>query len=98
MLKDVGKKAAGMISGVVIAIAVLAVCAFGLVRLSFFLFPGWDVERVPWAEWVSVILIPETIFMVAALKLWQKRRSVAVCILLSAVTLGTHFVVHVATH
>jgi hypothetical protein len=87
-----------MISGVVIAVAVLAVCTFGLVRLSFFLLPGWDVERVPWAEWVSVILIPETIFMVAALKLWQKRRSVAVCILLSAVTLGTHFVVHVATH
>src|SRR5258708_29240668 len=46
--KNIGKKAAGLISGVVIAIAVLTICVFGLVRLSLFFFPGWDVERVQW--------------------------------------------------
>jgi hypothetical protein len=45
-----------------------------------------------------VIVIPETIFIVAALALWHKRRSMATGIVLSAVTLIVHFIVHVATH
>jgi hypothetical protein len=98
ILKNIGKKAGGMASGIVIAVGVLAACAFGLIRLSFFLFPGWDVERVPWAQWVAVIVIPETIFIVAALALWHKRRSMATGIVLSAITLIVHFIVHVATH
>ena len=98
MLKNIGKKAAGLISGVVIAAGVLAICAFGLVRLSFLLFPGWQLQRMPWAEWMIVIVIPETIFMVTAVALWRKRRSIAAGILLSAITLITHFLVHIATH
>jgi hypothetical protein len=68
-LKNIGKQAAGVVSGAVIAVGVLAVSAFGLVRLSLFLFATWDVERVPWAQWLAVIAIPETIFIVAALAL-----------------------------
>jgi hypothetical protein len=98
VLKSIGKHAVGVVSGAVIAAGVLAASAFGLVRLSLFLFPGWDVERVPWAQWLSVIAIPETIFIVAAVALWRKRRSTAAGIVLSAIVLFTHFIVHVATH
>jgi hypothetical protein len=98
MTKNIGKKTVGVMSGVIIAVAVLATCAFGLVRLSFFLVPGWDVERVPWAEWLAVIVIPETIFLFTAVALWRKRRSMAVGILLSAIVLVAHFVVHITTH
>ena len=97
-MNDIGKHVVGVVSGAVIAAGVLAASAFGLVRLSLFLFPGWDVERVPWAQWLSVIAIPETIFIVAAVGLWRKRRSTAAGIVLSAIVLFTHFIVHVATH
>jgi hypothetical protein len=53
---------------------------------------------VPWAQWPAVIAIPETIFIVAALALWRKRRSMAAGIVLSAIVLFAHFIVHVATH
>jgi hypothetical protein len=97
-LKNIGKQAAGVASGAIIAVGILAVSAFGLVRLSLFLFPTWDVERVPLAQWLVVIAIPETIFILAALALWRKRRSMAAGIALSAIVLFTHFIVHVATH
>jgi cytochrome c oxidase assembly factor CtaG len=41
---------------------------------------------MPW--WVAMIVIPEMIFIVAVVALWRKRRSMAVGILLSAVTLS----------
>ena len=97
MKKSIGKKTAGVISGIIIAVAV-TVCAFGLVRLSFLFFPAWNLKRVQWAELLAVIVIPETIFIVAALTLWRKRRSMAVGILLSAITLVAHFVVHLTIH
>lgn len=98
ILKNIGKQAAGVVSGAVIAAGVLVACAFGLVRVSLFLFPSWDVERTPWAQWLTVIAIPETIFIVAAFALWRRRRSMAAGIVLSAIMLFTHFVIHVATH
>jgi|HubBroStandDraft_1064217.scaffolds.fasta_scaffold05632_5 hypothetical protein len=95
MIKDIGKKAAGVASGVAIAAGV-TLGAFGLVWLMFYLFPKWDLGPVPW--WVGVIVLPETIFVVAIVALWRKRRPMAVGILLLAVTLGTHFIVHVVNH
>jgi hypothetical protein len=97
ILKYISKNAKGTVSGVVIAFGVLA-SAFGLVRLSFLLFPGSDLERVQWAEFLAVIVIPETIFIVGAVALWRKRRSIAVGIVVSAITLGAHVVVHLTTH
>jgi hypothetical protein len=78
--------------------ALLVICAFGLVRLSFLFFPARDLERVQWAELLAVIAIPETIFIGATLALWRKRRSMAVGILLSAVTLVAHVVIHFTAH
>src|SRR3984893_17707837 len=90
LMGNVGRQAAGVISGVVIAVAV-TFCAFGLVRLSFYLVPAWDIDRgYPWVEWISVIAIPEAIFILTAIAVWRRRRSMAICILLSGVTLVTH--------
>ncbi len=97
MMNNIGQKATGLISGVIMAFAVVA-CALGLVRLFFVLFPAWDIERMPWAEWLAVIVVPETIFIVTSVAVWRRRRSMAVGILLSAITLITHFVIHVAAH
>ncbi len=95
MKESIAKKAAGVTSGIVIAVAVTG-GAFGLVRLLFYLFPAWDLGPMPW--WVAVIVIPEMIFIVTAVALWRKRRSMAAGILLSAIVLVTHFVVHLATN
>jgi hypothetical protein len=94
MLRHIRKNAAGTISGVAIAGGVL-VCAFGLVRLSFLLFPASDVE---WTAPLGMIAAPGTIFVIAAVALWRKRRSMAVGMVVSAVALVAHVVVHLTTH
>ena len=97
MLKHIRRNAAGTLSGVMFAVGVL-VGAFGLVRLLYVLFPEPDLKRVQWAEMLAVIVVPETIFIVSALALWRKRRSMAVGIVMSAVTLVAHVVVHLTSH
>src|SRR5260370_25872989 len=96
-LKNIGKQAAGVGSGAVIAVGILAVSAFGLVRLSLFLFPTWDVGRVPWAQWLAVIAIPETIFIVAALALWRRRRTKAAGVVPAPSVVFTPLFFHVRT-
>jgi cytochrome bd-type quinol oxidase subunit 2 len=93
--ESIGKKAAGVTSGIVIVLAVTSL-AFVLVRQLFYAFPAWDLGAMPW--WVAMIVIPEIIFVVTAVALWRKRRSMAAGILLSAIVLVVHFVVHAATH
>jgi hypothetical protein len=93
--ESIGKKAAGVTAGIVIVVAVTSL-AFVLVRQLFYAFPAWDLGSMPW--WVGMIVIPEMIFVVAAVVLWRKRKSMATGILLSAIVLAVHFVVHVATH
>jgi|HubBroStandDraft_6_1064221.scaffolds.fasta_scaffold05523_6 hypothetical protein len=95
MNNKIGAKASGIAAGILIALGV-AVSGFGIVWLLFYLFPKWDLGPFPW--WVGVIVIPEIIFLVAILRLWQKRRPMAVGILLSAIVLATHFLIHVANH
>jgi cytochrome bd-type quinol oxidase subunit 2 len=93
--ESIGKKAAGVTAGIVIVLAVTSL-AFALVRQLFYAFPAWDLGSMPW--WVAMIVIPEIIFVVTAVALWRKRRSVATGILLSGIVLVVHFVVHAATH
>jgi hypothetical protein len=95
MEESFGKKAAGVILGIGLALAVTA-AAFGLVWLLFYYFPAWDLGPMPW--WVAVIVIPELIFILAAVALWRKRRLMATGIVVYAAVLMTHFIVHFATH
>ena len=96
-MKDLGKEIAGLLLGVAMAIA-LAFCAFGLLQVSLHFFPVLEFGGVPWAAWVIVFAIPETIFIVGAVKLWQKKRPMALGILLSAIIFATHFVMHLVSH
>lgn len=91
--ESIGKKTAGVISGIGIALAVFA-SAFGIVWLLFYFFPKWDLNPLPWS--VAVIVLPEIIFIVAAVVVWRKRRFMAMGIMLSAVVLATHFILHLA--
>jgi cytochrome bd-type quinol oxidase subunit 2 len=93
--ESIGKRAAGVTAGIVLVLAVTSL-ALVLVRQLFYAFPAWDLGSMPW--WVAMIVIPEIIFVVAVVALWRKRRSVATGILLSAIVLAVHFVVHAATH
>ena len=95
MAESFGKKALGVILGIVMA-AMVTGGAFGAAYLLFRLFPAWDLGPVPW--WVAMIVLPEIIFVAAIAALWRKRRYMAEGILLSAVVLITHFILHVANH
>jgi hypothetical protein len=97
MLKYIRSNAAATLSGIGMAVGVL-VAAFGLVRLLLVLFPASDLKGVESAELLAVIVVPETIFVVAAVALWRKRRPMAVGMALSAVILVAHVVVHLTTH
>lgn len=95
MTNDLGKKTVGVLSGIGVAAGVILL-AFGLVWLLFYLFPKWDLGPVPW--WAAVVVVPEITFIAGVVTLWRKRRPMAVGILLMAITLATHFIVHVAGH
>jgi len=97
-LKSVGKKAAGLTSGIAISVAVLAFSVLGLARLPRALFPARNFSQLPWLGWLPVLVIPETVFAIAVVALWSKRRNAASGILLSGVALAVHVIVHVTTH
>lgn len=89
------KKAVGVASGAISAV-MLAGCAFALLRITDLLFPGLNIARTEWTHWLAAIFLPEAIFIVAAIALWRRRGPVAAGILLTAIALGLHFVIHVA--
>ncbi len=96
-MKDTAVKVAGVLLGVLIAVAVMAAGAFGVHGVLFRFFPALQHGGTPWPVWV-IALVLEALLVVGTVKLWQKRRPMAVGILLAAVIFGTHFVVHMATH
>lgn len=95
MANDIGKKTVGVLSGIAVAAAVI-LCAFGVVWLLFRFFPGWELGPVPW--WAVVIVAPEISFIAGVVMLWRRKRPMAVGILLMAITVATHVVMHVAAH
>jgi hypothetical protein len=85
------KPLGGILWGAGIGAAVFAISAGGLMRVVFYEFPAW---RAPVAEWLMAIGLPELVFVVAAVALWRSKRSVATGLVLAAITLMIHFVVH----
>ena len=92
-----GKRAIGIASGVVSAVMLVG-CAFALLRITDLLFPRLGIAHIEWTHWFAVIVIPEAIFLAAAIGLWRKKGPVAAGILMVAVALGLHLAIHVATH
>ena len=92
-----GKKAIGVASGALSALG-LAGCAFALLRLAAMLFPSLGIAHSEWTHWLTAIIIPEAIFITAAVLLWRKRGPIAAGILVVAVAIGLHVLIHVASH
>ncbi len=90
-MNDFQRRAVGVISGVGIAIAA-TICLLVVIHLS------GNPERIPWIVWTVIATLLEIGFAIAAIALWRKRRPMAVGILLSAVLLGTHFVMYLSSH
>jgi len=97
-VKQLGKDIAWVLSGIVL-VALLAVCGLGLLQLALHFYPRLsDLGGAPWAAWLLVFAIPEAISIVGIVKLWQKRKPLAVGILLTSVIFATHFVMHLVDH
>ena len=95
-VKKIAKKTTGIVSGVVVAGAVLTICVgvlFALIR-----FASWQQANGRLADRLLIVVIPETIYAVGIITLWRQRKSVALGILLAGVILMTHAVIHFATH
>jgi hypothetical protein len=98
LIRAIGRSAEGLALAVMFCAGVLAACIFALTRVSPLLFPEWHIARLQWAQWVSVLGMPETIFVVAAVALWRKRKTMSAGILLCAITLFAHFLMYVSAH
>lgn len=96
-MNSTGKKTIGVISGAVSAIMLVA-CAFGLLRLTSILFPRLGIVNAGWTHMLTMIVIPEAVFIAAAVALWRKRRPIAAGILLNAVAIGLHVAIWAAIH
>jgi hypothetical protein len=95
-MNEGGKKALGFVSGIGLAAAVGAI-GVGLWFLSFSLIPAARAG----GQWIHLgvgVFMPETIFVVATILLWRKRRSMALGILLFGVAAGVHVLMHFAKH
>ena len=94
--KRIAKKTTGIVSGVVVAGSVLALCVgifIGLIR-----FPSWQHTNARLADRLLIVVIPEALYVVGIITLWRRRKSVALGILLAGVILITHAMIHFATH
>jgi len=95
-IKRIAKKTTGIVSGVVGAGTVLALCVgilIGLIR-----FASLQQENGRLADRLLIVVIPETLYVVGLITLLRRRKSVALGILLAGVILVTHAIIHFATH
>jgi hypothetical protein len=96
-MNNFGKKALGVGSGIGLAF-LLVLCAFGVQSLLEFIFPSLRQDHAMMTHAITMILIPEVTFVVAAIILWRKRTAVAAGILLFAIAAGAHVAFFLATH
>ena len=96
-VKPMGKKIVGVATGMAVAVA-LVLTAFGLLLLTNALFPALGLDRAEWTHVLTIVVIPEAIFVVAAVMLWRKRGPMVAGILLTGMLLAVHVVMHFAGH
>ncbi len=90
-----GKKAVGVGLGALSALALVG-CAFAVLRITAIVLPGLDLEHAKWTYWLAVLILPEAIFVAAAVILWRKKGPVAAGILTVGLMMGLHVAVHFA--
>jgi hypothetical protein len=86
-----GKRAIAVGLGVLSALALVG-CALAGLRVISILFPG--LEHWPWAYWLAILAVPETIFVAATVMLWRKKGPVAAGILAMVLVVAMHVTVH----
>jgi hypothetical protein len=94
-MNNTGKKALGVGLGILSALALVG-CLFAGLRIIGILFPGLGLEHSGWAYWLAVMAIPEAIFVVATVLLWQKKGPIAAGILATGLAMALHVGVHFA--
>jgi hypothetical protein len=94
-MNSTGKKAVGAGMGALSALALVG-CAFAILRITDLLFPGLGLAHAEWTHWLAVLVVPELIFIVAAVALWRKKGPVAAGILTIGLMMGLHVAVHLA--
>ena len=95
-IQRIAKKTTGIVSGIVVAGTVLALCVGILIGLIQF--ASLQQENGRLADRLLVVVIPETLYVVGIITLWRRRKSVALGILLAGMILVTHAIIHFATH
>ena len=94
-VNDNQKRVLGVMTGVGTGF-LLAVGGFVLLLVVLHLIS--DPARMPFPAQLTIVGVPEIIFAVIAIKLWRKRRPIAIGVLATAVLLAAHVVTHVANH
>jgi len=94
-MNNTGKKALGVGLGMVSALAMVG-CAFAILRIVAYLFPGLGLEHSRWAYWLAVLAIPEAIFVAATVVLWRRKGPIAAGILATGLVMALHVAVHFA--
>src|SRR5271170_7198201 len=79
-MNDMGKKTLGLLSGIGLAVALL--------------FPSLGLDHTEWIHVLTIVILPETAFVTAAILLWRKRTPTALGILLTGLVLVVHVLHH----
>ena len=95
-IKRIAKKTTGIVSGVVVAGTVLALCVGILIALIRFALLQQENGRL--ADRLLIVVIPETLYLVGVITLWRRQKSVALGILFAGMILVTHAIIRFATH
>jgi len=100
-LKGLAKKIPAMLSGMVAAAVVLAIC---LLLLSSLLRASWlnpmpDPALGKLLDRLLFVVVPEGLYLTGAVVLWrQRRKAIALGIVATGAILMVHAVVHFVTH
>jgi hypothetical protein len=98
-IRRIGRTTGSILAGIGLGASFFMFSAAGLLRLAFHMFPGWQAEHARLAEWFTAIVLPEIAFVATGVWVWRttRFRFVGTGIVLAAIILMLHFVVHVAT-
>lgn len=94
-MKHTGNKAVGVGMGALSALMLVG-CAFAILRIADLLFPHLRIAHLEWPHWLAVLIVPEAVFIVAAIALWKKKGPIAAGILTIGLMMGLHVAVHLA--
>jgi len=94
-LRGIAKKMPAMLSGMVAAGVVLAMCA--LLLSSLLRAPWFDPAQGKLVDRLLIVVVPEVLYLAGAVAFWRQRKPIAVGILAAGAILVAHALVHFVT-